>query len=281
MFLYSTEKDINFWNPVFHKIGTEVELSPSLAYQPRWTDDSSVTSVVEAGQGIDWSKVISYGITGAIVASIAEFFRRKRKQRAPLPTDQNIQLTPPLAKKDKSKELKAFGILVVLLGASIAAGILTNNFLVLGLTFLAPLAWFITHIGRRTRWFLMYVTMWMTASIVMTRTYNWPKDSEMTRYERTAPGQIAYLIGSSLPSAATGIVLGPVGPFAFAIQQMALAYERSHDDEAVKIPGIVAFALGLVVIAIAWFTWPKKSAPEAPNIGLSAGDIARPAEKAD
>ncbi len=87
----------------------------------------------------------------------------------------------------------------------------------------------------------------------------------MTRYERTAPGQIAYLSDSSLPSAATGIVLGPLGPFAFAVQQMALAYGRSHNDEAVKIPGIVGFALGLFVIAIAWFTWPRKSAPEAPN----------------
>lgn len=295
IFLYSTEKEFNFWSPVFHKVGTEVELAPSLAYQPRWSDDSTVTSIVEAGQGIDWSKVISYAITGVIVASIAEVFRRKRKQRAPQPTDQNIRLKPPpalppgsafgwpqepkAAKKDQYKKLKAFGILVALLGASIASGILTNNFLVLALTFLAPLAWFVTHVGRRTRWFLMYATMWMTASVVMTRTYNWPKDSQMTRYEKTAPGQIAFIIGSSLPSAATGIVLGTVGPFAFAIQQMALAYERSHDDEAVKMPGIVAFALGLAVIAIAWFTWPRKSAPDAPKIGLSAGDEPRQADR--
>jgi hypothetical protein len=38
IFLYSSEKDFNFWNPVFHKIGTDVELSTSVAYQPRWTD---------------------------------------------------------------------------------------------------------------------------------------------------------------------------------------------------------------------------------------------------
>jgi hypothetical protein len=31
------------------------------------------------------------------------------------------------------------------------------------------------------------------------------------------------------------------------------------------IPGIVGFALGLTVIVIAWLTWPKKSAPEAPQ----------------
>lgn len=163
-------------------------------------------------------------------------------------------------------KLKAFGVLVVLFGASLAAGILTNNALVLSFTFLAPLAWFITHIGRRTRWFLIYVTMWMTASMFMTRTFDWPKDSEMTQYQRTIPGQISTLIGASLPSAAAGIVLGPIGPFAFAAQQMALAYERSRNNEATKIPVMVAFTLGVVVIAIGWFTWPKKSRSKAPKM---------------
>lgn len=80
VFLYSTEKDFSFWNPVFRKIGTEVELSPSLAYQLRWTDQPTVTSIVETTQGMNWSKVISYGIMAAIIASITGFFRRRRNQ---------------------------------------------------------------------------------------------------------------------------------------------------------------------------------------------------------
>jgi hypothetical protein len=39
--------------------------------------------------------------------------------------------------------------------------------------------------------------MWLIASMVMTRTFDWPKNSEMTAYEQTGPGQIATLIGSS------------------------------------------------------------------------------------
>jgi hypothetical protein len=78
--LYSAEEDFNFWNPVFHKIGTAAELSPSLAYQPRWTDDSRITSILEGAQGTNWGKAIAYGIMVAIIASIGEFFRRRRAQ---------------------------------------------------------------------------------------------------------------------------------------------------------------------------------------------------------
>jgi len=141
--------------------------------------------------------------------------------------------------------------------------------------------------------------MWMSASMLVTRMFNWPLfHRPMVGYQQTIPGQISGLIGASLPSAFTGIVLGPIGPFAVAAQQMALswglAYDaaiaKSHDthpewtdeerravagqaaDAASKLPGIVALGLGLVVLAIAWLTWPrlKRSKTEEPKTdGLS------------
>jgi len=66
IFLYSSEKDFNFWNPVFHKIGTDAELSPSLAYQPRWTDNATVTSITETVQHMDRSRTIAYGLLAAM-----------------------------------------------------------------------------------------------------------------------------------------------------------------------------------------------------------------------
>jgi hypothetical protein len=134
------------------------------------------------------------------------------------------------------------------------------------------------------RWCAVYAGMWLIASMVMTRTFNWPKDSEMTAFEQTGPGQISTLIGSSLPSALTGIVLGSIGPLVFASQQVALLYGREFDtevrivkethpgwtkeqcstaaaqasNEAAKTPQIIAFLLGVAVIAIAWLTRPWK-----------------------
>lgn len=135
------------------------------------------------------------------------------------------------------------------------------------------------------KWFEVYVALWMIASMLVTRIFDWPKESEMTPYQRTGPGQISTLIGASLPSAATGIVFGPLGPFLFAYQQNLLAYGRTFDaamviarsthpgwteeqcrlassgtaGEAGKAPAIVAFVLGIVVIVIAWLTWPRSS----------------------
>ena len=79
IFMYSTEKDFNFWNPVFHKIGTDVELSPSLAYRPRWTDNATITAIIEGVQHIDWSKALAMGIAFAIIGFIRNLFRRKAK----------------------------------------------------------------------------------------------------------------------------------------------------------------------------------------------------------
>jgi hypothetical protein len=87
------------------------------------------------------------------------------------------------------------------------------------------------------RWCAVYVAMWMVISMLMTRMYHWPKEYEMTPYGRTGPGQIATLIGSSLPSALTGMVLGPVGPLLFASQQGALAYGREFDAAQKNHPG--------------------------------------------
>jgi hypothetical protein len=36
-------------------------------------------------------------------------------------------------------------------------------------------------------WFVLYVAMWMGASLLMTRLYNWPKESEMTLGRRASP----------------------------------------------------------------------------------------------
>jgi hypothetical protein len=80
IFVHSTEAEFNSLNSVFHKVGTDVELSPSLAYQRRWTDVATITSIIEAAQGIDWSKTISLAIAGMIIALIANFFRRKTRQ---------------------------------------------------------------------------------------------------------------------------------------------------------------------------------------------------------
>jgi hypothetical protein len=133
------------------------------------------------------------------------------------------------------------------------------------------------------RWFVVYVALWMIASMLVTRIFHWPKESEMTPYQRTTPGQISTLIGASLPSAATGIVLGPLGPFLFSYQQILLTYGRTFDSamviarrthpgwteeqcrlaasetvgEAGKALAIVAFVLGIVVIVIAWVSWPR------------------------
>ena len=80
IFVHSTEAEFNSLNSVFDKVGTDVELSPSLAYQRRWTDVATITSIIEAAQGIDWSKTISLAIAGMIIALIANFFRRKTRQ---------------------------------------------------------------------------------------------------------------------------------------------------------------------------------------------------------
>src|SRR5260221_9291985 len=45
IFVHSTEAEFNSLNSVFHKVGTDVELSPSLAYQRRWTDVATITSI--------------------------------------------------------------------------------------------------------------------------------------------------------------------------------------------------------------------------------------------
>src|SRR5258708_33135051 len=45
MFVHSTEAEFNSLNSVFHKVGTDVELSPSVAYQRRWTDVATITSI--------------------------------------------------------------------------------------------------------------------------------------------------------------------------------------------------------------------------------------------
>jgi Trypsin-like peptidase domain len=86
IFLYSSEKDFNFWNPVFHKIGTDAELSPSLAYQPRWTDNATINSIIETAQHMDWSRTIAYAILAAmfgigsmIYTFITKFFQSKTK----------------------------------------------------------------------------------------------------------------------------------------------------------------------------------------------------------
>jgi hypothetical protein len=122
--------------------------------------------------------------------------------------------------------------------------------------------------------------------MLMTYMYDRPfpesKNFEMRQFQKTLPGQIGSLIGASLPRIVTG-VLGPAAPIAFGIQQMELAYGRSFDErmarskqshpgwtneqrtaeagatanEAAKVPGIIAFALGIVVIVIAWLTRPR------------------------
>ena len=105
--------------------------------------------------------------------------------------------------------------------------------------------------------------------MLMSRIYDSPDESEMPPYQRTTSGIISTLIGSSLPSAATGIVLGPLGPFVFALKQSAITYGRTFDaamvrdkgthpgwteekcqlvasqaaTDASKVPGIVAFVL--------------------------------------
>src|SRR5260221_14740765 len=45
IFVHSTEAEFNSLNSVFHKVGTDVDLSPSLAYQRRWTDVATITSI--------------------------------------------------------------------------------------------------------------------------------------------------------------------------------------------------------------------------------------------
>jgi hypothetical protein len=69
--MYCKEGDFTSFAPLFREIGSNVELSPSIAYKPRWTDDSTVTPIINAAQGIDWTKVCSYAVIGAVVGIVA------------------------------------------------------------------------------------------------------------------------------------------------------------------------------------------------------------------
>jgi hypothetical protein len=79
--MYCKEGDFTSLAPLFREIGTNVELSSSIAYKPRWTDDSTITSIINAAQGIDWSKVIIYAVIGVIVAWIGIRGKGKKGQK--------------------------------------------------------------------------------------------------------------------------------------------------------------------------------------------------------
>jgi len=76
--MYCKEGDFTSLAPLFREIGTNVELSSSIAYEPRSTDDPTITSIVNAAQGINWSKVITYAVIGVIVAWIGNVIRGKK-----------------------------------------------------------------------------------------------------------------------------------------------------------------------------------------------------------
>jgi hypothetical protein len=78
--MYCKEGDFTSLAPLFREIGSNAELSSSIAYKPRWTDDSTITSIINAAQGIDWSKVITYAVIGVIVAWIGSVIRGKGKK---------------------------------------------------------------------------------------------------------------------------------------------------------------------------------------------------------
>lgn len=126
-------------------------------------------------------------------------------------------------------------------------------------------------------WVVTYLAMWMVASMIITLLFHWPIE-RMPRdppYYDTVPGKISGLIGWSLPSAAIGAVLGPLGPLVVAMQESGLIYgeefdraQRTHPrwsteqcaaaaNEAGRIPAISAILLGYVVIAIAWLIRPR------------------------
>jgi hypothetical protein len=65
--MYCKEGDFTSLAPLFREIGSNVELSSSVAYKPRWTDDPTITSIITAFRGMDWSKVASYAILGALI----------------------------------------------------------------------------------------------------------------------------------------------------------------------------------------------------------------------
>jgi hypothetical protein len=86
---------------------------------------------------------------------------------------------------------------------------------------------------------MIYVAMWMVASMVMTLLFHWDSQlSELPRYfKQTVQGQIEFLIGASLPSTATGAVLGPLGPLVVAMQENALSYGEAFDAAQKTHPG--------------------------------------------
>jgi len=79
--MYCKEGDFTSLAPLFREIGTNVELSSSITYKPRWTDDSTITSIIDAAQGINWSKVITYAVIGVIVAWIGIRGKGKKGQK--------------------------------------------------------------------------------------------------------------------------------------------------------------------------------------------------------
>jgi hypothetical protein len=111
--------------------------------------------------------------------------------------------------------------------------------------------------------------------MIITVLFHWPPQLDNPYFDQTVPGRVEYLIGSSLPSAATGAVLGPLGPIVVAMQESQLSYgegfdraQRTHPHwsteqcadaatEARRIPAISAILLGYVVIAIAWLIRPR------------------------
>jgi hypothetical protein len=64
IYMYSKEEDFSSLSSLFREIGTHVELSSSLAYKPRWTDDPTISSIIGAVQGINWIKVAYLGDVG-------------------------------------------------------------------------------------------------------------------------------------------------------------------------------------------------------------------------
>jgi hypothetical protein len=65
--MYSKEGDFTSWAPLFRTIGTNVELSPSIAYQPRWTDDPTISWIIGTAQTINWIKVATWAALGAVL----------------------------------------------------------------------------------------------------------------------------------------------------------------------------------------------------------------------
>jgi hypothetical protein len=124
-------------------------------------------------------------------------------------------------------------------------------------------------------WVVIYLAMWMVAAMIITLLFHWPPQLNIPYFDQTVPGRVEYLIGSSLPSAATGAVLGPIGPIVVAMQENELSYgegfdraQRTHPrwnteqcadaaTAAGKIPAISAILLGYVVIAVAWLIRPR------------------------